>query len=128
MSNQLCKTPPISCCSPVLGSDVHNLEGWFNPDHLQQAPRSSRQPLSNTIRCLKDSHQDNSKIRPKKASSGKKLKQQLEDGHKHIGTFGQPSGKFDFIVKYSPPQITPKRVQKQVVDCSTIRTVDPTRR
>ncbi|GMN19077.1 hypothetical protein TIFTF001_049887 [Ficus carica] len=53
--------------------------------------------------CIKDSQEDDFPIYPKKISSEKKLKQQLRDGHKHVGTLGQPSGKFDYIVKYSPP-------------------------
>ncbi|GMN44709.1 hypothetical protein TIFTF001_013901 [Ficus carica] len=47
--------------------------------------------------------ENDSQARPKKISSGRKLKQQLRDGHKNIGTLGQPSGKFDYIVKYTPP-------------------------
>ena len=41
---------------------------------------------------------------PKKSSPGKKLKQRLAKGDKQIGLLGQPSGKFDYIVKYSPPE------------------------
>ncbi|GMN70487.1 hypothetical protein TIFTF001_039528 [Ficus carica] len=36
---------------------------------------------------------------------------QLRDGHKHAGTLGQPSRKFDYIVKYSPPP----RIDKPIV-------------
>ncbi|GMN66642.1 hypothetical protein TIFTF001_035709 [Ficus carica] len=35
--------------------------------------------------CIKDSQQDESQVRPKKVSSGRRLKQQLQDGHKNIG-------------------------------------------
>ena len=41
---------------------------------------------------------------PKKSSPGKKLKQRLAKEDKQIGLLGRPSGKFDYIVKYSPPE------------------------
>ncbi|GMN57095.1 hypothetical protein TIFTF001_026195 [Ficus carica] len=41
-----------------------------------------------------------------RSQTGRKLKQQCEDGYKHVGTLGQPLGKFDFLVKYSAPPRT----------------------
>ena len=39
----------------------------------------------------------------KKSSPGRRLKQRLANGDQHIGLLGQSLGKFDYIVKYSPP-------------------------
>ena len=39
----------------------------------------------------------------KKKSSGRILKERWEKGHKEVAPLGQPSGKFDYLVKYSPP-------------------------
>ncbi|GMN51363.1 hypothetical protein TIFTF001_020519 [Ficus carica] len=52
--------------------------------------------------CIEDHINDGYSDRPKKISSGKKLKKRFQDGDKQVGTLGQPSGKFDFLVTYSP--------------------------
>ncbi|GMN49672.1 hypothetical protein TIFTF001_018844 [Ficus carica] len=51
--------------------------------------------------CINDHNNDDQPDRPKKISSGKKLKKRHQDGDKQVGTLGQPSGKFDFLVTYS---------------------------
>ncbi|GMN21490.1 hypothetical protein TIFTF001_047286 [Ficus carica] len=56
--------------------------------------------------CINDHSNDDHPDRPKKLSSGKKLKKRHQDGDKQVGTLGQPSGKFDFLVTYSPPPRT----------------------
>ncbi|GMN75331.1 hypothetical protein TIFTF001_056834 [Ficus carica] len=57
--------------------------------------------------CIKDGYSmDDQPDRPRKISSGKKLKKKYQDGDKHVGTLGQPSEKFDFLVRYSPPPRT----------------------
>ncbi|GMN19044.1 hypothetical protein TIFTF001_049884 [Ficus carica] len=56
--------------------------------------------------CIKDHTTDDQPDRPKKISSGKKLKKRYQGGDKHVSTLGQPSGKFDFLVTYSPPPRT----------------------
>ncbi|KAF4402876.1 hypothetical protein G4B88_010328 [Cannabis sativa] len=54
--------------------------------------------VCNCKSCLKD---DEPSPRP---TPGKRLKKKLEKGDKTIGLLGQPSGKFDYIVKYSAPK------------------------
>ncbi|GMN26540.1 hypothetical protein TIFTF001_040875 [Ficus carica] len=56
--------------------------------------------------CINDHSNDDHHDRPKKISSGKKLKKRHQHGDKQVGTLGQPSGKFDFLVTYSPPPRT----------------------
>ncbi|GMN43201.1 hypothetical protein TIFTF001_012402 [Ficus carica] len=56
--------------------------------------------------CINDHSTDDQPDQPKKISSGKKLKKRYQNGDKQIGTLGQPSGKFDFLVTYSPPPRT----------------------
>ena len=41
--------------------------------------------------------------RHKRKSLGKKLKSRYNHGDNTIDTLGQPSGKFDYLVKYTPP-------------------------
>uniref|UniRef100_A0A6N2MSM9 Uncharacterized protein n=1 Tax=Salix viminalis TaxID=40686 RepID=A0A6N2MSM9_SALVM len=41
--------------------------------------------------------------RHKRKSSGKKLKSRYINGDRTVDTLGQPSGKFDYLVKYTPP-------------------------
>jgi hypothetical protein len=39
----------------------------------------------------------------KRKSSGQKLKVRYNQGDHTIDTLGQPSGKFDYLVNYTPP-------------------------
>uniref|UniRef100_A0A6N2MSN9 Uncharacterized protein n=1 Tax=Salix viminalis TaxID=40686 RepID=A0A6N2MSN9_SALVM len=49
--------------------------------------------------------------RHKRKSSGKKLKSRYINGDRTVDTLGQPSGKFDYLVKYTPPSwATPEQV------------------
>ena len=47
-----------------------------------------------------------------RSSPDKKLKQQLANDHKQIGLVGQLLGKFDYIIKYSPPNYHPQPLPK----------------
>jgi hypothetical protein len=39
----------------------------------------------------------------KRKSSGKKLKAKYSQGDRTVDILGQPSGKFDYLIKYTPP-------------------------
>jgi len=51
--------------------------------------------------CSPDMEDDSPK--QKKKSSRKKLKAKYNQGDRTVDTLGQPSGKFDYLVKYTPP-------------------------
>ena len=50
----------------------------------------------------------NPKIQNRKKKASCSLREKLEEGFTKVGLLGQPSGKFDYIDKYSSPQKTPK--------------------
>ncbi|GMN60193.1 hypothetical protein TIFTF001_029278 [Ficus carica] len=85
---------------------VQSSDATFTTDKDGSTLITFNKPEEAPSSCIKDSHQDDSQVRPKKISSCKKLRQQLREGHKNIGFLGQPSGKFDYIVKYTPPPRT----------------------
>ncbi|KAJ6927545.1 hypothetical protein NC651_011556 [Populus alba x Populus x berolinensis] len=54
---------------------------------------------------------DNSSPRQKRKSLGKKLKDMYNQGDRIVDALGQPFGKFNYLVKYTPPSwATPKPV------------------
>ena len=60
--------------------------------------------VCNCKKCLASQTDDTENLKPrKKKSSGRILKERWEKGHKEVAPLGQPLGKFDYLVKYSPP-------------------------
>ena len=75
------------------------MELLFMPSHKQPVLNTGMYVHAETVQMMiMISRESKGTIIPRK-----KLKQQLASSHKQIGLLGQPSWKFDYIVKDSPP-------------------------
>ncbi|KAF4375467.1 hypothetical protein F8388_024126 [Cannabis sativa] len=70
--------------------------------------------ICNCFDCTTSNEQEEA---PKKKSAGKKLKKNWENGQKDIGPLGEPSGKFDYLVKYSSKPILHEEIQPTGWEC-----------
>ncbi|KAL2486357.1 hypothetical protein Adt_31113 [Abeliophyllum distichum] len=85
---------------------IYVFDSEENPIYVQSEDGHMNWDISSCQKCTRGSRS----TRSPSQSSQRKLQMAYEQSSPHVGLLGEPSGKFDYFVTYTPPPSTDERI------------------